>query len=348
MLSSALLFFHLQVAAAPVQQDQTVDDDSRARYSAAADYSEKRGGLSMLVSKDGQTVFEKYADGTTAETAHELMSGTKSFWGVLAVAAVEDELLELDELVSDTITEWKEDKLKSAITIRHLLNLSSGLPSARLRFALARNKYETALGIESDRPAGQEFEYGPTNYFVFGEVLRRKLEDQKLDALQYLKRRILEPIGLEVSEWKRDPKENPLMPHGASLTAREWAKFGVFLLRKGKCGERQLIREEALLQCFQPSHANPSYGLTFWLGVNATESLQLSFVDNEGRRERLRKRLIRNREGRGKNIPDELWIAAGKGNQRLYVLPTRGLVIVRQGEDERSWSDLEFLEFFFP
>ncbi len=348
MLTSALLYFSLQATTDQVEPNQALDDASRKRFSRAADYSEKHGGLSMLVIRDGQILFEEYVGETNAETAHELMSGTKSFWGVLAIAAVEDDLLELDELVSDTVTEWKEDELKSSITIRHLLNLSSGLPPARLRMIAAGNKYETAIGIASDRPAGQEFEYGPTNYFVFGELLRRKLKDQNIDALQYLERRILKPIGLEVSGWKRDSKENPLMPQGASLTAREWAKFGVFLLQKGKWDERQLIQEDALAECFRPSRANPSYGLTFWLGVNATESLQLSMVDSGGRRERLRKRLIRNREGRGKNIPDELWIAAGKGNQRLYVLPTRGLVIVRQGEDERSWSDLEFLEFFFP
>jgi len=335
----------LQLLLLACLQSQTpLDAATLARYEAAARYSEETGGFSVLVHQSGRTVFEAYANGADAETPHELMSGTKSFWGVLAMAAIEDERLSLDERIAETIVEWKDDELRSQITVRHLLDLSSGLPSARLRYTLARDRYKTAIGIDADRPAGERFEYGPTNYYVLGELLSRKLEKDGLDPLQYLEQRILEPIGLKAASWKRDKSGNPLLPHGSALTAREWVKFGVFLLARGRVGEQQLIESETLLQCFEPSHANPSYGLTFWLGANAVESLRLSMIENDDRRRRVAERLRKAREGRGANIPKDLWIAAGKGNQRLYVFPSLELVVVRQGEDDSDWSDLEFLE----
>jgi len=343
-----MLDYLLLLACLQSPEPPKLDEATRKRYEAAARYSEETGGFSLLINHGDETVFEVYTGGADARTAHELMSGTKSFWGVLAMAAIEDERLTLDERVADTITEWKDDELRSQITVRHLLDLSSGLPSSQLRFAFARNKYESAIDISADRPAGEKFEYGPTNYYVFGELLRRKLDSEELDPLAYLEQRILEPIGLRAASWKRDKKGNPLLPHGAALTAREWVKFGVFLLNGGKAGEEQVVASEQLLACFEPSPANPSYGLTFWLGVHAVESLQLSMIENERRRERVQERMLKRREGRGANIPKELWIAAGKGNQRLYIFPALELIIVRQGEDDGDWSDLEFLEHLFP
>src|ERR1700730_7375384 len=81
-------------------------------------YSESRRGVSMLVMQNGRTVFEHYANGGSARGTWPIFSGTKSFWGIAALAAVHDGLLRLDDLVSDTITEWKNDPRKSGITIR--------------------------------------------------------------------------------------------------------------------------------------------------------------------------------------------------------------------------------------
>ncbi len=319
-----------------------------ARYQAAAAYSEARSGASMLVCEGGRVVFEAYAEGVDADTPHPLASGTKSFWGVLAIAACEDELFTLEEKVADTIHEWKGDPLREQITIRQLLNLSSGLPSGKSRVNMSRDKYRTAIEIEAERKAGEAFEYGPASYYCFGELLRRKLEPRELDPLEYLRERVLDPIGLEVASWRHDGVGHPLLPNGASLTAREWAKFGAFILNGGRSGDRQLISKEGLATCFEPSAANPSYGLTFWLGADAEQSLVLGMIENERRRARLRKALEARRAGRGANIPAELWMAAGKGKQRMYLLPTLDLVIVRQGASGHEWSDLDFLELLLP
>jgi CubicO group peptidase (beta-lactamase class C family) len=73
----------------------------------AAKYSESRRGSAMLVLQHGRIIFEHYANGGSVNGRWPIFSGTKSFWGIAALAAVHDGLFKLDDVVSDTITEWK-------------------------------------------------------------------------------------------------------------------------------------------------------------------------------------------------------------------------------------------------
>ena len=218
-----------------------------ARYQLAADYSRNNRGLSVLVIKGDKVVFEQYDKGYSADTPHMLASGTKSFVGVMAVAAVEDRLLKLDELVSDTITEWKSDGRKSKITISQLLHLVSGIGGGTLG---RPPDYADAITAQADFEPGTKFQYGPAPFQIFGEVMRRKLASRKEGPLDYLKRRILDPIGLKVSFWQLGSDGNPHLPSGAFLKASEWAKFGIFLKNGGKWNGKQLVPKKLLDLCF--------------------------------------------------------------------------------------------------
>ena len=116
MLEHLLLLACLQ-SPAPAK----LDEATRERYEVAARYSEEMSGFSLLINHGDETVFEAYADGTNAQTAHELMSGTKSFWGVLAMAAIED------ERVADTIRSACAPLLGSVIG-RTILCFRTGRP----------------------------------------------------------------------------------------------------------------------------------------------------------------------------------------------------------------------------
>src|SRR6266498_4798196 len=112
----------------------------------AAKYSESKRGVSMLVIQNGRTIFEHYANGGSAGGRWPIFSGTKSFWGIAALAAVHDGLFRLDDLVSDTITEWISDPRKSRITIRQLLSQTDGIEGAsRLQRASIRDRNSMAF-----------------------------------------------------------------------------------------------------------------------------------------------------------------------------------------------------------
>src|SRR5688572_1537447 len=125
-MSLAMLGCALSRRAAPTMPAPVVTSsasvDQVAAFEAAAAYSEENGGVSMLVWRDGEIIYERYAGGSSADDAHNLYSGTKSFSCAIAVSAASEGLLTFDELVADTIPEWAGDPQKSQITLRQLLS----------------------------------------------------------------------------------------------------------------------------------------------------------------------------------------------------------------------------------
>ncbi|MBI5368967.1 MAG: serine hydrolase [Planctomycetes bacterium] len=336
-LPAAPLAFLAAVIAftAPTRADEpapaapaALDPAELARYRAAADYSQASAGEATLVMKGGRVVFEAYYNGHAADTPHLLASGTKSFSGAIAAAAVEDGLLTWDERVAATLVEWKDHPQKSRITVRHLLGLTSGLDAGTIG---RPPTYADALAARSKHEPGARFEYGPVPFQVFGELMKRKLAAKKENAVDYLRRRVLDPIDCRVAIWRCGADGNPQLPSGAFLTAREWAKFGQWLLQRGRWGDRQLVAWEQLAECLKPGAVNRAYGLSFWLRADA----DLGRITEGAVRRPSR------RSGESPT-PDDFFMAAGKGKQRLYVLPARGLVVVHFA-DSLSFSDGEFL-----
>src|SRR5436305_11207749 len=130
----------------------------------AAKYSERKRGSAILVMQNGGTIFEHYANGGSANRRWPIFSGTKSFWGIAALAAVQEGLFRLDDPVSDTITEWKSDPRKSQITIRQLLSQTDGIEGAsRLQRASIRDRNVMAIALPSAAEPGSVFIYGPSH-----------------------------------------------------------------------------------------------------------------------------------------------------------------------------------------
>lgn len=308
---------------------------AHANYEAAAEYSASLRGISFLVIENGEVVYEDYPNEGAIDRAHPLASGTKSFIGIMAAAAVQDGILSLDERVSDTITEWQGSP-RQAITVRQLLNQTDGL--RRPQRAGAQIRYSAMASVRLEHRPGEVFVYGSTPFQVFGELMRRKLDG---DPVGYLTRRVLDPIGLEVTVWRRSDEGNPFLSAGAHLTARNWARLGEFLLARGYWNGEPLVSPLAFDELFLGSSANPTYGLSWWLNepvdpVFAAETPPLSNASDFWQHP--------------EDLPEDLVFAAGLGHQRMFVSWQRNMVVVRQAEGIRgallgqrlSWSDAEF------
>jgi CubicO group peptidase (beta-lactamase class C family) len=302
----------------------------------AAKYSDERRGVSMLVVQNGQTVFEHYSNGGAANGARPIFSGTKSFWGIVALCAVNDGLVRLDEHVADTITEWKSDARKSQITVRQLLNQTDGIEaSSHLQSASMRDRNAIAIRLSILAEPGTRFIYGPSHLQIFGELLRRKLSGRS--TISYIEEKLLHPLGIGSVEYKRDARGNPLLATGFELSARQWAQFGEMILGHGNYHGRQIVTASLLREAFTGSSANPSYGLTFWLNRNSGREIDIEKeLDLPWERARWIDISI------CRAAPNDMVVALGSNQQRLYVIPSLNAVIVRQGR-ESKFSDGKFL-----
>jgi CubicO group peptidase (beta-lactamase class C family) len=340
-----------------------------ARCRAAAEYSRKHDGEVMLVLLDGKPVFEDAVSGWSVESPHLLASGTKSFSGIAAALAIEDGLLSLDEKVADTIHEWNADPRKSQVTVRQLLSLASGLESLSGTIENTRNaraagitdRVTASIGAKMLADPGERFIYGPSQFYVFGELMKRKLAAAKTgdaDAVAYLDRKVFTPLGIN-PRFLRDEAGNANLPGGCRMTARDWAVFGEFVRNGGVHDGKRLLGEATLAQLMQSHGPNKAYGLTWWLmrddedAADPESALAADMIADrlEERGTRVGRRLAeRTRERAAEQAPDAAspvigFMAAGKGKQRLYVLPEQKLTIVRFGplEGSRGFDNREFL-----
>jgi len=304
----------------------------------AATYSESRRGVSMLVMQNGRTVFEHYANGGSASGKWPIFSGTKSFWGIAALAAVHDGLFRLDDPVSDTITEWKSDPHKSLITIRQLLSQTDGIEAAsRLQRPSIRDRSAMAIRLPTVAEPGSAFIYGPSHLQVFSELLRRKLKGHR--TIAYFEGHVSDLLGLHRLNYKKDNRSNPLPATGFELTAREWARLGELVLGRGNYRGRQIVPDALLREAFAGSQANPSYGLAFWLNSQAPNGREADI-------ERMIDLPWQNAQWTDvcicKDAPADMIVALCSGYQRLFVIPSLKAIIVRQGSNAK-FSDAHFL-----
>jgi len=332
---SLLLSGLLVLAGCSTQSPSVSEEESRDlpdRYEMAAAYAETHAGDALVVWEAGEIVLERAQNGYDLDDPHFLASGTKSFAGVAALAAAADGHLSLDERVAETIPAWRDDPQKSKITVRQLLHLTSGLDPGEAGGAPA---FDDAIQAPMLDAPGTTFRYGPSAFQVFGALLQRRLDSE--DPLRYYERRLFEPIRAEVGDWARVDGQDPQLAGGAWLTARDWLRFGRLLLNDGRWEGEQVLPTGLLDSLTAPTPASPGYGLTVWLNAavdpgdpffeHAPRSLQpdgpegMIYADG----------------------PSDLFMAAGLFNQRLYVVPSREMVVVRFGRADATWSDAEFL-----
>jgi CubicO group peptidase (beta-lactamase class C family) len=325
--------------------DASAGDLRPASLKVASTYSAQRRGFSFLVMQGGRVTYESYSNGDSANRIASIFSGTKGFWCVAAAAAVQDGILDFDEPVRDTLIEWRSDPNKADIRIRDLLNFTAGIEpvfSLHGRSIGDRNQYSVRL--PASEPRGESFMYGPSQLQIFSEVLRRKLLPRHLTPEQYLSKRVLRPLGIGGVDFREDRKGNPLLASGFRLTAREWARLGELILGKGNYRGHALVRSDLLSECFRGTRINPMFGMGFWLNRVGSESREVdveNMLELPWNHQNWREACL------CREAPRDMIAAIGSGDQRMFVVPSMDLVIVRQGLNDSRFSDAHFLRLIF-
>lgn len=308
---------------------------------AASSYSASQRGAALIIVRDGKTILESYGNGAGRSKAGKIYSGTKGFWNLAFLAAQEDGLFDLDEPASRILPEWDGDSQKSRLTIRQLLSFSSGLEAANSLHTDGwedRNRHALKQAVVGT--PGHSFIYGPAALQVVHEILKRRLSSKDESPTRYLERRVLRPMGLGPQRYLSDRDGNPLLAAGFIMPPHDWLRMGRLILKNGSP-----VLKGSMGDAFAGSDSNPMFSLGFWNNhlagrsgsreVDPEELLDLKWYRQDWRNTCL-----------SHAAPSDLVASIGSGGQRLYVVPSMHLVIVRQGAISR-FSDTRFLRLLF-
>lgn len=312
-------------------------------FAAASAYSARHGGYALLVIERGKVRWEEDRGGTLWAGGRRIFSGTKGFWILAALRAVQEGIFSLDTPVSEIVTEWRSDPAKREITVRELLNFTSGLePAFFLHTAQLPDRNTRALALPLLARPGQAFLYGPASLQVFHEFFRRCLLPRRETPTHFLETRVLHPMGLGRQRYLEDGSGNPLLATGFLLPPRQWAAIGEVLVHQGA----PIVRPELMEEALRGSAVNPAFGMGFWNNRAAAWP-----AAREVNVEAMLSRPWRSQDWRNACLwrggPPDLVAAIGSHGQRLYAIPSRGLIVVRQGFSD-FFSDGDFLRLLLP
>ncbi|MEJ0059498.1 MAG: serine hydrolase [Terricaulis sp.] len=301
------------------------------RFDAAAAYSAERSGATFVVSRHGIILDERYEPGFAPTTLLPIGAGTRALAPLLVASLIEDGLMRLDEGAAQTFTEWTTHPLKNMISVRGLLNGTSGIAFGDN----ASGGVADAIALEPVAPPGERFIEDRAPFVLLAEIARRKLETagRTSDPALYLANHTLEPIGCLPISWTRGIDGAASFYDGVALTGRGWAQVGELLRREGVWQAQQIVSAAALREALQGTYAAPRVGMGLWLAAASARDNDTPQHDSDLWR-------------MNPPAPQDLAMAAGAGGQRLYIIPSEHLVVVRQSRDAnaRNWSDARFLD----
>jgi CubicO group peptidase (beta-lactamase class C family) len=251
----------------------------------------------VVVIKNGIIIGEKYAEGYSLNSHGTSWSMAKSYYAALVGISIQrGEIGSLDDPASKYLEYYKDERSK--ITIRDLLNMSSGLdfPShehEKMFFQKSHLDYAKNVGVEKE--AGLKFEYNNVNSMIIGDILY-VVTGIKADKL--LVERILDPIGASNYKLWKDEMGAVLTYCCVDMTPRDYSKIGLLFARNGNWEGSQIIPEGFINETFQTVWETPSrfsdykryYSLHWWVSKYDDESKifntsgkfgQYTFVDRD-------------------------------------------------------------------
>jgi len=319
--------------------------NTQALESYAFDQDAKFQTDALVVIKGDEIIFEKYAHGFTQAKPHLLWSVSKSFASAMIGMAIADGKFSLETLAS-TLEPRLNRKLADKITVRHLLQMSSGLDwnegyegnplksnvVPMLYLEGQENMARYTANIDMGYTPGERFNYSSGESNLMCHLLRQALGDDELYH-NYPWEHLFNPLGITSATWERDGSANFVCSSYLYMTPRDAARFGKLYANNGRWEGQQLLSSEWIKKTGEIA---PAFLKTQLKGFADRESYGLQWWLN---RELPAKKLPRPFP----SAPESTLLAEGHHGQMIVVFPELEAVIVRVGEDKKESIDKDTL-----
>ncbi len=215
----------------------------------------------MLVYRNGVKIFDYYSG--TPEPIF-LMSCTKSIVSLAVGAALADRKIKsVDQPLSEFYPELKQGR-KQALTIRHLLSMTSGIQNTGTGSEVypAPDFVRLAVAAELTTAPGAAFDYNNKSVNLLSGVIHLATGEFLDD---YVRDKFFEPMGIKSWNWGRDDAGNASAMADLALYPEDFAKFGMLMQQMGLWKGKQLLPASWVDQVAQQSQPyEPLYGFLWW------------------------------------------------------------------------------------
>jgi len=315
---SLIILSHICLSVRPPYGVVSIAPDTLKRISQDLRNGEYGKISGIVILSKSRVIFEQYYDFTDANTLHPISSVTKSITSLIAGICLDKGYIRsIDEPIWKFFPEYRtvfeKDSTKKKITIRNLLNQTTGIKwdEWTTHYSYAGNELmemsqgnqnwvESTLKIDLDSKPGTKFCYNSFNSQIIEAILCKSThKDFESLVTQYL----FNPLGIKQYHWDLYPNNGVPAWGGLSLTTRDMARFGNLICNYGCWNDLQLVSSDWIEKSIQkePGNNKVEYGLHWWLGTQ----------------------------------PDgnPLVYAAGYGDRYIYVAPDKKIVIAINGQN---------------
>jgi len=276
---------------------------NQAAVEPLKDYLIDKNTKSFMILVNGRIVMEEYFDGHTPTATWQWNSAGKTLVGTMTGIAEQEGFLSIDAKVSDYLgTGWTSEPLakENLINSWHLLTMTSGINDAS-NLVIPSN-----LTYLAD--AGTRWSY----HNVFQKLMDVVAESANQDFEAYFNTQLKNKIGMD-GFWN-----NGFIFKIYHSNTRSMARFGLLALNEGKWKDEQIINKPFYTASTTTSQSiNPSYGYFWWLNGKTSYMVPGGQTVYPGA-------LV-------SNAPADMYAAMGAEDQRIYVIPSKKMVIIRMG-----------------
>ncbi len=287
----------------------------------------------VIVIKDSVIIGEQYAEGYDKHTPLMGWSMTKSVTNALVGILVKQGKLNIQQSVK--INDWylKENDPRQAITLDHLLRMSSGLyfeeeydkaSTVNRMLWTKADAGKEAYAQELQYPVDSVWYYSSGTTNIISHIIRNQFSNEQ-DYLSFPYSALFDKLGMTSVTMETDANDTYV---GSSLmyaSARDWAKFGLLYLQNGKWnGERILTEDWVAYSSKRTPTLSPYgfYGAHFWMNALENPPANSDYPS------------------KWEGVPADAYYAAGFEGQNVLIIPSKNMVIVRLGQtlDRTAWD----------
>jgi CubicO group peptidase (beta-lactamase class C family) len=315
-------------------------DAARLKKALDAAFSEPGPGKprktrAIVVAYDGRLVAERYAPGFDKDMPLCGWSMSKSVTNALVGILVREGKLDIRRPAP--VPEWQqEDDPRRQITLDELLRMSSGLKfeeeyaplsdvTSMLYGSYDFAAYAAAQPLENGPDSKWSYSSGTAN--IVARIVRQTVEKDYRYYYSFIFEELFDKIGMDSALIEPDPSGTFVGSSYAMATPRDWARFGLLYLQDGVWQGERILPEGWVKYTTTPTPKAPlgEYGALFWLNAGSAGNPD----------ERL-----------WPGAPRDAFAAQGFQEQKVIVIPSRKLVLVRLGAttDRQAWDTDAFIK----